>query len=182
MAGVGVGVTVGFGVAAGSGVTVGVGTGVEVGAGVTVGVGTGVEVGSGVTVGVGTGVWVGSGVAVGVVSGVKAGSEVAEGSDDAVTGVEGLFAGCEHATIPTLTKQISAGRIRLCKKYLCFFIVGISVSSVLIVSLYLIFSGNTTRKSVITRKEIGNIRAVRVRICYTIRWKLNSAKEMQVVE
>lgn len=127
IAGVGVGAFVGTGVAVGFDVAVGVGTGVEVGSGVTVGVGTGVEVGSGVTVGVGTGVEVGSGVAVGVVSGVKAGSEVATGSGDAVTGAEGLLAGCEHATMPTLTKQISAGRIRLCKKYLCFFIVGISV-------------------------------------------------------
>jgi len=135
----------------GAGVAVVVGTGVAVGSGVTVGVGIGVAVGSGVTVGVGIGVAVGSGVTVGVGTGVAVGAKV-------VTSVgtvgEGLFAGFEQPAVAILIVQIkSAGRSRRPAKYLYFFIKGISVSLVLIFLFYLIFSGNTTRESIMILKR-----------------------------
>lgn len=113
----------------GTGVGFFVGTGVEVGTGVAVDVGTGVVVGSGVATSVGVVVAVVSGVAVSGGSGVISSRELV--TVDAV----GLFAGCAHATTPRQRKQISAGRIRPVKKYLCFFIKGISVSLVLISSI-----------------------------------------------
>lgn len=112
-----------------------VGTGVEVGTGVAVGVGTGVAVGSGVTVGVGTGVAVavGTGVAVGVGVTASVGTVVAVGSGEIVTVGEGLLVDCEQPAVAILTVQRSTGRIRLCKKCLCFFIKEISVSFVSII-------------------------------------------------
>jgi len=110
---------------------------------VAVGVGLGVAVGSGVTVGVGTGVAVGAGVIASV------GTVVTVGSGEAVAVGEGPLAGCEQPTVTILIMQIkSAGRIRQCKMYLCFFIKGISVSLVSILLFYLILSGNTTRESI----------------------------------
>ena len=78
---VGVGVTVGLGVAVDVGVEVAVGLGVAVAVGVTVGVGFGVGVTVGVAVGLGVGVAVdvGLGVAVGVTVGVGVGVGVTVG-------------------------------------------------------------------------------------------------------
>jgi len=133
-------VEVGIGVAVGAGVTVGVDTGVAVGAGVTVGVGIGVAVGAGVTVGVGIGVAVGAGVTVGVGTGVAVGSGVV------VAVGEGAFAGCEHAAVAILKKQISAKRIRRDKIYLYFFIKEISVSFVLVI--YIVYHVNRKHNKV----------------------------------
>ena len=113
-----------------------------VGSGVTVGVGTGVAVGSGVTVGVGTGVAVNSGVMVGVGSGVKvsAGTVETVGSGDVVIVEMGAVFGCEQPAATLLTTQISVSRIRPDKKSLYFFIMGISVSVVLVIALYIILT------------------------------------------
>lgn len=146
--GAGVKAFVGTGVAEDSGVAVGVGTDVTVDSGVTVGVGIGVAVGAGVTVGVGIGVAVGFGVAVDSGDGVKASARpvVAVGSGVAVTVESGALAGCEHAAVAILKKQISAKRIRLDKKYLCLFIKEISVSFVLVI--YIVYHVNRKHNKV----------------------------------